>query len=66
MLAMARSKHGNPREKIRKITKAGFYSYYVTIPKVMIEELGWRERQKVVVDRRGKKIVIKDWKKKGR
>jgi len=25
------------------------------------EELGWRERQKVVVKKRGKKLIIEDW-----
>jgi len=25
------------------------------------EEFGWRERQKLVVKKRGKKLIIKDW-----
>jgi len=56
-----RSKRGDKREPIRKITKAGQYSYYVTIPKAEIEALGWRKGQKVVVRRSGKRIVIEDW-----
>ena len=46
------------RHSIRKITKTGDYTYYVTIPKVELERLGWRERQKVTVKRVGKRLVI--------
>ncbi len=46
---------------IRKINRTGGYSYYVTIPKSHIEELGWRKRQKVVVTLEGDQIVIRDW-----
>jgi bifunctional DNA-binding transcriptional regulator/antitoxin component of YhaV-PrlF toxin-antitoxin module len=54
----AQRKHGSGSESIRKITKTGEYTYYVTIPKADIEALGWRERQKVIVKRVGKKIEI--------
>jgi hypothetical protein len=47
---------------VRKITKTGTYTYYITLPKVAITELGWRARQKVVVKRVGKRLVIEDWK----
>ena len=58
-LVMARGrKHGSGAEAVRKITKTGRYTYYVTIPRAIIDELGWRERQKVVVKREGKKVVI--------
>jgi len=50
------------KDQIRKITKTGKYTYYVTIPTEYIEELGWRLKQKVVVKKMGKKIVIEDWK----
>ncbi len=59
---MARSKRGSKNESVRKITKTGTYTYYVTIPKTLIDELGWRERQKVVVVRSGNKLVVEDWK----
>jgi hypothetical protein len=29
----------------------------------MVEKLGWKEHQKVVVELEGKHIIIKDWKK---
>jgi len=49
-------------ENIRKIQKVS-RSYYVTIPIEIIRRFGWQEGQKVVVDTRGKEIVIKDWEK---
>jgi len=57
-----------PRRKledksIRKLTKLGGKSIAVTIPIEIIRKLKWRERQKVVVKLRGKKITIEDWKK---
>ena len=45
--------HGSRTESIRKITKTGDYTFYVTIPKADLDALGWRERQKVVVKRVG-------------
>lgn len=51
-------------EDIRKLQKTGSgqASYMVTIPKEYIKELGWKEHQKVVVKREGKKLSITDWK----
>lgn len=46
----------------RKLTKTGEYTYYLTLPKAYIEELGWRNQQKVVVRLSGKKVIIEDWK----
>ena len=56
-----------PRQKlhqrnIRKLTKLGGRSIGLTLPIDIIRELGWRERQKVVVTKRGKTLTIKDWK----
>ena len=47
-------------EHIRKITKSG-NSYALTLPINIVRELGWREKQKVVVKKRGEGILIKDW-----
>ncbi|MBD3315201.1 MAG: hypothetical protein GF344_05395 [Chitinivibrionales bacterium] len=55
-------KHGSKSEKLRKITKTGKYTYYVTIPADFIEKLGWRERQLVEVAMEGTQLVIKDHK----
>jgi len=49
-------------QNIRKITKmGGGKSYGITIPIQYLRQLKWRERQKVVVKKRGKKIIIEDW-----
>ena len=54
----------NSRKPIRKLTKQGKYSYYVVLPKGVVDELSWRERQKLVICKYGEGILIKDWKKK--
>lgn len=49
---------------IRKLTRmGGGRSMGITLPIEMIRELKWRERQKLVVKKRGKKLTIEDWKK---
>lgn len=50
-------------KNVRKISKAGKSSYYVTIPIEIVKDLGWKEGQKVVVTKLGKdKVKIEDWK----
>jgi len=49
-------------EGIRNILKVR-RSYYVSLPIQVVREFKWKEGQKVVVEKRGKEIVIKDWKK---
>ena len=49
-------------ENVRNIQKSK-RSYYVTLPIQVIREFRWKEGQKVVVEKHGKEIVIKDWKK---
>ncbi len=51
---------------IRKLTKTGGTTYYVTLPIEAIRDLGWRKSQKLIVevDERRERIIIKDWKKK--
>jgi hypothetical protein len=47
---------------IRKLTKiAGGTSYAVTLPIEYVREFKWRERQKLVITKVGKTLVIKDW-----
>jgi antitoxin component of MazEF toxin-antitoxin module len=45
-------------KKTRKIFKTGD-SYAVTLPKKIIRELRWREKQEVKAELQGKTIVIK-------
>ena len=50
--------------KIRKLSKVGKgRSFAVTIPIEYIKKLGWKERQKLVVELKNQSIIIKDWKK---
>ena len=58
---MARRKIQN--RNVRKLTRLGKTSLCLTIPAEMLRELRWREKQKVVVKKHGKKIIISDWKK---
>ena len=46
---------------IRKVTRVGKRSLSIVIPADIVRELKIRERQKLVVRRSGKKIVIEDW-----
>lgn len=47
---------------IRKVTRVGKRSLSIVIPAEIVDELDIRERQKLVIRRRGKKIIIEDWK----
>lgn len=51
---------------VRKISKRNKYTYNITIPKELIDQFNWRERQrlKLISHPRKKSIEIKDWKKK--
>ncbi len=50
-------------KNIRKLTRVGGTSLSVTLPIDYVRDLKWRERQKVVVKKKGKTLIIKDWKK---
>jgi antitoxin component of MazEF toxin-antitoxin module len=47
---------------IRKLGKSGKTSLGVTLPIEMVRDLGWREKQKVVVTRVRGGLMIRDWK----
>lgn len=53
----------NQEENIRKITRLGKTSLAVTLPIGIIHELGWKEKQKVIVKKVRGGVLIKDWKK---
>lgn len=48
-------------ENIRNIQKSN-RSYYVTLPIEYIRTLKWQDRQKIIVKKEGKRLVIEDWK----
>ena len=48
---------------IRKLSRVGRgRTIAVTLPIELVRELKWREKQKVVVKKRGKGLIIEDWK----
>ena len=49
---------------IRKLTRVGDKSIGLTLPIEIVRQLKWREKQKVVVKKIGKRVVIADWEKK--
>jgi len=49
---------------IRKLQIVGKYSYAITIPHWLIEELRWKKHQKLELIKKGSQIIVKDWKKK--
>lgn len=48
---------------IRKLTKIGRASVGLTLPIELVRELGWREKQKVVVKKIKGGVEIRDWRK---
>ena len=46
---------------IRKLTKSTRGSVYVSIPIEFIRELKWKDRQRVVVEKKGRHLIIKDY-----
>lgn len=50
-------------EHIRKLQKTGEDggSYMITLPKDLVEKLGWRQHQKVTVHQYNDELIIKDW-----
>lgn len=51
------------KRNIRSLTKIAGKSFGITFPIDLIRKLGWRERQKLTVTPKGKKLIVKDWKK---
>lgn len=49
-------------KSVRKLTKVGGKSIGLTLPIELVRELGWREKQKVVVKRIRGGFEIRDWK----
>ena len=49
---------------IRKVTRQGKRSLSVVIPAEIVDELKIREKQKLVVKKVGKRVIIEDWTKK--
>ena len=48
---------------VRSLNKNGSGGIGVTLPIEEIRKLKWKSKQKVVITRKGKKLIIEDWKK---
>jgi len=49
---------------IRKLKKVNRYSYSLTIPKQIVEKYGWKAKQKLTIEDKGRGVlVVKDWRK---
>jgi len=47
---------------VRKLSVIGqSRTYYLTLPKDIIDKLKWRKGQKLKVQMKGRTIIIKDW-----
>ncbi|MBI2613784.1 MAG: AbrB/MazE/SpoVT family DNA-binding domain-containing protein [Candidatus Levybacteria bacterium] len=51
------------KRNIRSLTKIAGKSFGITFPIELIRKLGWRAKQKLTVTPKGKKLIVKDWKK---
>ena len=51
----------SPIKPYRKLTKTGNGSYYVTIPGGVIQDLGWKAKQRLVVTKTDEGILIRDY-----
>lgn len=50
---------------IRKLTKTSRSSMYLIIPKEITERYGWREKQKLTIEDKGRgRLEVKDWRRK--
>lgn len=53
------------KKHLRKLTRTSKHSFYVVIPKELVNKYGWKERQKLVLEDKSQgKIEIRDWRKK--
>ena len=48
-------------QQIRKLIRLGKNSLVVSLPILIVQKLGWKEKQKVVVKKVGRKLEIYDW-----
>jgi len=52
-------------KNIIKLNKKSEYSYTVTIPKEIIDKYGWKAKQKLTIEDKGRgSLEIKDWRRK--
>lgn len=49
------------KKYIRKVTRVGKRSLSIVIPAEIVDELKIKERQKLVLRKSGKRIIVEDW-----
>ncbi|MFC1756457.1 AbrB/MazE/SpoVT family DNA-binding domain-containing protein [Patescibacteria group bacterium] len=48
-----------------KLTKTSKRSYYLVVPREIVDKYKWKEKQKMVIEDKGRgKIEIRDWRRK--
>jgi bifunctional DNA-binding transcriptional regulator/antitoxin component of YhaV-PrlF toxin-antitoxin module len=46
----------------RKLTKVSSDSFSIVIPKEIIRKYGWKEKQKIVIEDKGRGLIqLRDW-----
>ena len=47
---------------IRKLTSSGTYSRVISLPRIFLKALRWRDKQnlEIELDEKGKRLIIKD------
>ena len=59
---MGKQRRKSKENYVRHLTKiAGGTSYALVIPMKYVKELGWRDRQKLVIRKYAKRLIIEDW-----
>jgi len=52
------------KKEIRKLRKISKYTYTVVVPREIIDKYGWREKQKLTFEDKGRGLIeLKDWRK---
>jgi len=49
-------------KNVRKLSRMRGKSLGLTLPIELVNGMGWKEKQKVVVKKQGRHLIIKDWK----
>lgn len=51
------------KKYVRKLQRTGDYTYTLSIPKELIDEFDWQERQKIEIVNNGRKqnLTLRDW-----
>jgi len=52
------------KKHVLKLNKRTEYNYSITVPKEIIDKYGWKAKQKLTIEDKGRgELKIKDWRK---